>query len=138
MENEKSTARDNDLEIVEIAEFKRGNTHRKIAKHEERQRQKRRRFYGILAVFALGFLVATLFGILALRMPAVVVCVVLVLEVMIASCFYNAKVWVQAAALIIGTAAGVIFGRLSLMAVGAAVYLAAVLALYGLRSVLRE
>ena len=35
MENEKSTARDNDLEIVEIAEFKRDNTHKKIAKHEE-------------------------------------------------------------------------------------------------------
>lgn len=138
MENGKSTARDNDLEIVEIAEFKRDNTHRKMAKHEERQRQKRRRFYGILTVFALGFLVAILSGIFALQMPAVVVCIVLVLEVMIAVCFYNAKVWVQAAAIIIGIASGAVFDRLSLMAVGAIVYLAAVLALYGLRSVLSE
>jgi len=78
MENEKSTARDNDLEIVEIAEFKRDNTHKKIAKHEERQRQRRRRFYGILTVFALGFLAAILSCIFVLQMPVVVVCVVLV------------------------------------------------------------
>lgn len=138
MENEKSTARDNDLEIMEIAEFKRDNTHRKIAKHEERQRQKRRRFYGILSVFALGLFVAILSCVFAFQMPVVVVCIVLVLEVMIAACLYDARIWVQAAAIIIGITAGVIFGWLSLMAVGAIVYLAAVLVLYGLRSVLSE
>ena len=138
MENEKSTARDNDLEIVEIAEFKRDNTHRKIAKHEERQRQKRRRFYGILSVFAMGLFVAILSCVFACQMPVVVVCIVLVLEVMIAACLYDARIWVQAAAIIIGITAGVIFGWLSLMAVGAIVYLAAVLVLYGLRSVLSE
>ena len=138
MENEKSTARDNDLEIVEIAEFKRDNTHKKIAKHEERQRQRRRRFYGILTVFALGFLAAILSCIFVLQMPVVVVCVVLVLEVMIAACLYDAKIWAQAAAILVGIAAGVVVGRLSLMTVGAIVYLAAVLVLYGLRSVLRE
>lgn len=136
MENEKYTERDNDLEIVEIAEFKRSDTHRKIARNEERQRQKRRRFYGILLAFALAFLAAILCGIFALHIPAVVVCVVLVLEVLIAANLYKAKIWVQAAAMIIGVAAGLMFGRLPLMVVGTIVYVAAVLALYGIRSVL--
>lgn len=138
MEDKKSAAKDNDLEIVEIAEFKRGIVHKKIARQERRARQKRRRFYAILALYAVGFLAVILLGISAFHLPAVQVCVVLLLESVMAACLYDTKTWVQAFVFAIGIAAGIVFDRLVLMALGALVYLGAVLALYCMRSIFRE
>lgn len=138
MEDKKAAARDSDLEIVEIAEFKRGSVHRKIAKHEQRERQKRHRVYAILALYAVGFLAVILLGIFAFQLPAVQVCVVLVLETVIAACLYDVKTLVQVLVFVIGLAAGIVFDRLLLMMLGAVVYLGAVLALYSMRRIFSE
>lgn len=138
MEDKKSAVSNEDLEIVEIAEFKRGSVHRKIAKHEQRERRKRHRFYGILALYAMGFLAVILLGIFIFHLPAVQVCVVLALESVIAACLYDVKNWIQILVFAIGIAAGIVFGRLFLMLLGAAVYLGAVLALYCMKRVLSD
>ncbi len=138
MEDKKSAARNDDLEIVEIAEFKRGIVHRKIARQERRARQKRHRFYAVLALYALGFLAVILLGIFAFQLPAVQVCVVLVLESVMAACLYDVKTWVQVLVFAVGIAAGIVFDRLFLMVLGAVVYLGAVLALYCMRSIFSD
>ncbi len=136
MDKKESAVNDNDLEIVEIAEFKRGGVHKKIAMNEERKRRQRRRFYGITAVYALGFSAAILLGIFVLHMPVPVVCVVLTLEALIAASFYDLRVWVQILVIAVGVAVGVIFGRLPLMILGGVVYLGAALTLHGMKRIL--
>ena len=111
---------------------------KKSAKHEQRERQKRHRFYGILALYAMGFLAVILLGIFIFHLPAVQVCVVLALESVIAACLYDVKNWIQILVFAIGIAAGIVFGRLFLMLLGAAVYLGAVLALYCMKRVLSD
>lgn len=136
MDKKESAVNDNDLEIVEIAEFKRGSVHKKIAMNEERKRRQRRRFYGITAVYALGFSAAILLGIFVLHMPVPVVCVILTLEALIAASFYDLRVWVQILVIAVGVAVGVIFGRLPLMILGGVVYLGAALTLHGMKRIL--
>lgn len=134
MENEKPDIKDDDLEIVEIAEFKTSDdTRKRMLRHKQQERKKREKFYGILALFAAGALVLILLGIFVFRLPVVMLCIVLVLETVIAACLYGTKGWIHVLEIIIGTAAGFIFGRLVLMIGGAAIYLGALLALHEIK-----
>lgn len=134
MKDEKSVTNEEDLEIVEIAEFKINDTRKHKLRQEEQEKSRRQSLYGILALYAAGFLAAVLLCVFAFQLPAVVVCVILVLEAAIAACMYEAGAGIHILEVIIGIVAGVIYGRLLLMIVGALIYLGAVIALRGIRS----
>lgn len=134
MKDEKSTTKEDDMEIVEIAEFKRSDTHRRISKQEIQERERRQRFYGILALLAAGFFAAMLLGVFVFHDPEALLCIVLVLEAVIAVCLYDLNIWVHVLEVIIGIMAGVLFDRLSLMILGVAEYLGVILVLYGMKN----
>lgn len=134
MENERKGIKDDDLEIVEIAEFKMSDdTRKRILRREQKERKKREKLYGILALFAVGALAVILLGMFVFHLPVVMLCIVLVLETVIAACLYDAKSFVHVVEIVIGIAAGIIFGRLVLMIIGTAVYLAALVALHEIK-----
>lgn len=134
MENERQGTKDDDLEIVEIAEFKTSdNTRQRILRREQKERKKREKFYSILTLFAAGALVMIMLGIFVFHLPVVMLCIVLVLETVIAACLYDTRGFIHVMEIIIGIAAGIIFGRLILMIIGTAVYLAALVALHEIK-----
>lgn len=134
MKDENSVTKEEDLEIVEIAEFKINDARKHKLRQEEQERRKRQSLYGILALYAVGFLVAVLISIFAFQLPAAVVCIVLALEAVIAVCLYEANAGVHILEIVIGIVAGIVYGRLLLMLVGTLVYLGTVVALRGRRS----
>lgn len=134
MKDENSVTKEEDLEIVEIAEFKINDARKHKLRQEEQERRKRQSLYGILALYAVGFLAAVLISIFAFQLPAAVVCIVLALEAVIAVCLYEANAGVHILEIVIGIVAGIVYGRLLLMLVGTLVYLGTVVALRGRRS----
>lgn len=74
-----------------------------------------------------------LLGIFVFHLPVVMLCIVLVLETVIAACLYDTRGFIHVMEIIIGIAAGIIFGRLILMIIGTAVYLAALVALHEIK-----
>ena len=134
MKDEKSVTKEEDLEIVEIAEFKINDTRKQKLRQKEQEKIKRQSLYGILSLYAVGFLAAVLICMFAFRLPVAVVCVILVLETAIAVCMYEASAGIHLLEIVIGIVAGVIYGRLLLMIVGTLIYLGAVIALRGIRS----
>lgn len=134
MENERPDTKDDDLEIVEIAEFKTSDdTRKRIIRREQQERKKREKFYGILALFAAGVLLMILLGMFVFHLPVVMLCIVLVLETVIASCLYDVGGWIHILEIVIVIIAGFIFDRLVLMIMGAVIYLAALWALYKIK-----
>ena len=134
MKDERSVTREEDLEIVEIAEFKINDTRKHKLRQEEQERRKRQSLYGILALYAVGFLAAVLISIFAFRLPAAVAGIVLILETVIAVCLYDAKAGIHILEIAVGIVAGIVYGRLMLMLVGTLVYLGTVAALRGIWS----
>lgn len=134
MKDENSVTKEEDLEIVEIAEFKINDKRKHKLRQEEQERRKRQSLYGILALYAVGFLAAVLISIFVFQLPAAVVCIVLALEAVIAVCLYEANAGVHILEIVIGIVAGIVYGRLLLMLVGTLVYLGTVVALRGRRS----
>lgn len=131
MEDDKYMVQDDDLEIVEIAEFKRNDGCQQISRQKEWEEDRRLKLYGIAALFAIGVLAEALLGIFAFHLPAMLVIIVLSLEAAAAVLLYDMRAWVQAAEVVVGIIAGIVFGRLALMILGAIVFLGALLALYG-------
>lgn len=134
MKDEKSVTKEEELEIVEIAEFKRNDTRRQISRHKELERRRRQNLYVISVLYAVGFLAAVLISVFMFRLPAVLVCLVLVLESVIAACLYERSVWVHLLEIAIGIAAGIVYGKVALMVVGTLIYLGAVIALRWMRN----
>ena len=131
MENEKHTVQEDDLEIVEIAEFKRSDGYQQVSRQKEWEEDRRLKLYGIAALFAIGVLAEVLLGIFAFHLPATLVLIVLALEAAAAVLLYDMRIWVQVAEVVIGLIAGIVFGRLALMILGAIVFMGALLAFYG-------
>lgn len=129
---ETAATKDSELEILEIAEFKRSDSRKEIIKYEAEERRKRMVLYRISAVFAAGFLIAVLLGLFVFRLPVVLVCTVLVLETVIAACLHNEPIWIHGVEMIVGIGAGLMFGEPAFMVIGALVYLGAILALHGM------
>lgn len=134
MKDETSVTKEEDLEIVEIAEFKINDPRKHKLRQEEQERSRRQELCLILALYVVGFLAAALICIFAFQLPAVVVCIVLILEAMIAACVYEGNAGVHLLEIAIGLAAGIVYGRILLMFVGALVYLGTVAALRMMRS----
>lgn len=134
MKDEKSVTKEEELEIVEIAEFKRNDTRRQISRHKELERRRRQNLYVISVLYAVEFLAAVLISVFMFRLPAVLVCLVLVLESVIAACLYERSVWVHLLEIAIGIAAGIVYGKVALMVVGTLIYLGAVIALRWMRN----
>ena len=130
---EESTEID-DLEFVEIAEFKRSENRKEILRYQEQERRRRRNFYRMTAVFFIVFFAAVLSGVLAFRLSLLLVFAVLILESAIAVCLYHAPVWTHVLELMIGTATGIFFEMPIFMTVGALVYLTAILAWTGVEN----
>ena len=129
---ETAATKDSELEILEIAEFKRSDSRKEIVKYEAEERRKRMILCRISAVFVAGFLIAVLLGLFVFRLPVVLVCTVLVLETVIAVCLHNEPVWIHGVEMVVGIGAGMVFGEPVFMIVGALVYFGAILALHGM------
>lgn len=82
-----------------------------------------------LALYCAAVLAAILIGILGMGQPVVAVCIVLILEVAIATLMHNVEIWIHAVVLLIEILAGILIARVPLMIVCAAVYVVTILAL---------
>lgn len=133
-----AATKDSELEILEIAEFKRSDSRKEIAKYEAEMRKKRWKLYGISAVFAAGFLIAILLGMFVFQLSVVLVCTVLILETVIAVCLHNEPIWIHGLEMLVGIGAGLVFGKPAFMIIGALVYLGAILSLYEMRQLGRS
>lgn len=124
------SAKDSELEILEIEEFKRSDSRKEIARYEVERRKKRKEIYGISAAFAAGFLIAVLLGMFVFQLSVVLVCTILVLETVIAACLHDEPVWIHGLEMIVGIGAGLVFGKPAFMIIAALVYLGAILTLH--------
>lgn len=134
MMKEESAVKDIDLEFVEIAEFIRSDSRKEILRYKEQERRRKRNLYRMLVIFIVVFLSAVLLGAFAFHLSLMLIGTILVLEAAIAVCFYHASPWVHVLEILIGIGAGVVFGELPFMVVGALVYLGAILAWTGVEN----
>lgn len=125
----KSEMEEIEMEEVVIEEFRRS----KPRVNRRRRKNKQYKEYGILGGFALAFLLAVLAGIFWLNMPAVLVCVILVLEFVIAVCLHDVPVWLHGIEVMISIVAGILCGRMPFMVIAVAIYVGTILTLYFLR-----
>lgn len=82
-----------------------------------------------IVCFALCALAAILVGIFALKQSAAIVCIVVVLEVLIAALMHNVELWIHAVVLLIQILTGVFIARISLMILCAIMYVVTITAL---------
>ena len=82
-----------------------------------------------LAVFAVVALVMILLGVLVLKMPVVWVCILVLIEAVIAVLLHNAELWMHGMLLLSEIIAGILAGKIMLVIFCAIVYVAATITL---------
>lgn len=82
-----------------------------------------------IIVFAVLALASILVGTLAMKAPAVVVCIAIVLEVAIAALMHNVEIWIHGVVLIIEIVTGILIGRIALMILCVVMYIITIVAL---------
>lgn len=89
-----------------------------------------------LALFALivAALLVILISILALKLPVVSICIMVLLEAAIAACLQNEPIWLHGLVVLVEIIAGIICGKTIFMILLAALYVVGILVLKLLRS----
>lgn len=117
-----------DEEEIIIEEFKTSSPGRRRMAKKNKWEEYRRLV--VLVLFALVFLMAVLVGMLLLELPAVSVCVILVLEVLLGACLHGTPIWLHGLEMMVGIVAGCIFRNPAFMVIASVIYLLAILVLY--------
>lgn len=78
-----------------------------------------------IALFVLITLVMIVIGIAALKVPAVAMCVLIILEVGLAVMFHHAELWLHGVLVLAEVIAGILAGKAVLIVLCAVVYVAA-------------
>ncbi len=87
----------------------------------------------ILVLYAVLAAVVILISMIALKVPIVSVCLIVVIEALLAICLHNLPIWLHGAVMILEFVFGIIFGRTVFMILMAFLYLGAILTLQYLR-----
>lgn len=126
---------ENKQENVVVEDFKRTNA----KKFRHRQQNPVLAFYEdnkqyllLFAVIVIA-LVAILISILALKIPVVPVCLIVVLEAAMAVCLHDVPIWLHGLVVLVQIIAGAICGKLVFMVLAALVYVVGILSLKFIR-----
>ena len=84
----------------------------------------------VLVAFVVVALAMILISILALHLPVVAVCTIVILEALLAACLNRIPIWVHGLIVIAEIVAGIVFGKIVFMVLMAVVYVTAVTLLY--------
>lgn len=123
-----------------VGDFKRGTDKRKKKKFKHTKKNAFLSFYDdnkqylILFAVIIVMLAVILTGILALKVPVVPVCLLVVLEVLLAVCLQQVPIWLHGLVAIVQIVAGALCAKLVFAISCAVVYIAAILALKFFRS----
>ena len=130
---------ENKQENVVVEDFKRTNAKKSKKKFRHRQQNPVLAFYEdnkqyllLFAVIVIA-LVAILISILALKIPVVPVCLIVVLEAAMAVCLHDVPIWLHGLAVLVQIIAGAICGKLVFMVLAALVYVVGILSLKFIR-----
>ena len=120
---------ENKLENVVVEDFKRTNAKKSKKKFRHRQQNPVLAFYEDNKQYLL------LFGVivLALKIPVVPVCLIIVLEAGIAVCLHDVPIWLHGLVVLVQIIAGAICGKLVFMVLCALVYVVGILSLKFIR-----
>ena len=122
---------ENKQENVVVEDFKRTNA--KKSKKKFRHRQQDNKQYLLLFGVIVVALAAILVSILALKIPVVPVCLIIVLEAGIAVCLHDVPIWLHGLVVLVQIIAGAICGKLIFMVLCALVYVVGILSLKFIR-----
>lgn len=84
----------------------------------------------VLGAFVVVALAMILISILALHLPIVGVCTIVILEALLAACLNRIPIWIHGLIVIAEIVAGILFGKIVFMVLMAVVYVTAVALLY--------
>ena len=129
---------ENKQENVVVEDFKRTNAKKSKKKFTHDSRIKVLAFMRIITVFTLFgsdrvALQQFLVSILALKIPVVPVCLIIVLEAGIAVCLHDVPIWLHGLVVLVQILAGAICGKLVFMVLCALVYVVGILSLKFIR-----
>ena len=84
----------------------------------------------VLGAFIVVALAMILISILALHLPIVGVCTIVILEALLAACLNRIPIWIHGLIIIAQSVAGIVFGKIVFMVLMAVLYVTAVALLY--------
>ncbi len=84
----------------------------------------------VLGAFIVVALAMILISILALHLPIVGVCTIVILEALLAACLNRIPIWIHGLIIIAQIVAGIVFGKIVFMVLMAVLYVTAVALLY--------
>ena len=122
---------ENKQENVVVEDFKRTNAKKSKKKFRHRQQNPVLAFYEDNKQYLLLFGVIVVA--LALRIPVVPVCLIIVLEAGIAVCLHDVPIWLHGLVVLVQIIAGAICGKLVFMVLCALVYVVGILSLKFIR-----
>ena len=96
----------------------------KLAMSDQKNQQ-----YGVLALYAICAVVVIVISLAVLKIPVVPICIIVIIETLLAVCLHNLPIWLHAIVIALEIICGIIFSRVVLMILMAALYLAAIFTL---------
>jgi len=129
---------ENKQENVVVEDFKRTNAKKSKKKFRHRQQNPILAFYEdnkqyLLLFGVIVIALAAILSILALKIPVVPVCLIIVLEAGIAVCLHDVPIWLHGLVVLVQIIAGAICGKLIFMVLCALVYVVGILSLKFIR-----